>query len=1240
MIKNKIGIVIVSYNASDVVNMTLSSVRKSKNNTSYKLILIDNASNPVELKKIQLSFDICSEKDQNWTLLSLENNLGFSGGNNVGIKSFLDDDEISHICLLNSDVIVSDYWIDRLLEKNKDIISCVTNKADSEQCVPCNYDFSKEECLSDDNHLVQNVFDTVNNYSQQWYNAWENNIVEAEPTYFCVVMKKEVFQKVGLLDETFFPGGFEDDDYCIRSKHLGYISYLARDVFMHHWGSASFGQLQHQFFSERAKKNKSYLEEKHNIVCKRRPERPFVSFFQDLIFNNTDFKEEQNFYLELYIKSLDGLIKHYTSEYKNLKNSLINSNKKIPNNLTELFSKVESLDALVEWKKIITSYKSLDNLQDYEKDLALNIHRIVECNFIMHDILTKVDLDDDTRTNISIENKQSKFKKLFKVIKLFFKLKGVVFFAGYPYPERENDGYFQRIKAIDSLFTDRWRIYIEDATNSSDNKLYDRPAHNTIVIRVSGSKKRQIFIKIITFFIVLRCRSIYYHSVLRMQDNHNWIFMYMPSFVKKVIDIHGVVPEEFRYHDDFYSAVLYEGHEKLATKKANLVITVTDSMKKYFIQKYRESISGDFITLPIFPSFSIQNSNKHYNDQKPIVVYAGGLHKWQQTSKMIDTISKTLDLYTYKYYCPSPDIIKKMMLDKNISITNITIESKNQTELFGLYKECHFGLVLREDIVVNHVACPTKLIEYIAMGIIPILDTVHIGDFYELGLQFVSLDDFIAGVIPTEEERNKMVAENNHIVEKLKTMRYEGSNQLYDLLTEESKFSSRKLKNWAKRIFPENSSFGMMIRKVWHKIKTKQNHNIKEIIVDEELKKKPSKHYDIVVQVENFLAGGLENVVLDLNKTLIDKGYSVLLLVLGESGKAVDKAKNMGIDVYVTSYNETMYIELIKEVSPKLILCHYSWKGLHLASNKKVPVIQVIHNVYMWFDEVEKNNFKSSSDYTTAFIAVSDYAKNYTTKRLGIADEKCFTIPNGVKIDKFLNSINDELLLSIKNELNLIDDDFIFLNVGSINHQKNQLSLVKAFKEITESCPNAKLILLGPIYESNLFDQIDGFIQENNLSNKIIYAGSSNTPEVYYKLANAYVHSANFEGGQLSLIEYLLGNKPIISTNIGFCQHIENLEGIVIVSPHVDIVDYYGKIWEIPSSEETIKELTQAMIKVYHNYKKPELSLDIIESMDCSKTYQLYVKVIEKIINSKKLELDDFKDTWTKKIELLSKGNV
>ena len=55
-----------------------------------------------------------------------------------------------------------------------------------------------------------------------------------------MLFKRALAEQIGLLDESFGTGNFEDDDFCLRAALAGYKNYIAGDVFIHHYGSRSF----------------------------------------------------------------------------------------------------------------------------------------------------------------------------------------------------------------------------------------------------------------------------------------------------------------------------------------------------------------------------------------------------------------------------------------------------------------------------------------------------------------------------------------------------------------------------------------------------------------------------------------------------------------------------------------------------------------------------------------------------------------------------------------------------------------------------------------------------------------------------------------------------------------------------------------------------------------------------------------------------------------------------------------
>lgn len=364
-------------------------------------------------------------------------------------------------------------------------------------------------------------------------------------------------------------------------------------------------------------------------------------------------------------------------------------------------------------------------------------------------------------------------------IGFLWKLHGIVFFGGYPYAGRQSDGYFQRVQMVDRLFTDRWRIYIEGRYLDGRSNWFDRPESNVLVLRVTGKLYQRLMAQVFALLCVLKCRRIYFHSILAMLHKRTAWLLYFPGLTK-VIDIHGVVTEEFRLRNDFYSAMLYEPVERLAIRRCDLIVVVSRAMEDYLRQKHRQELQGQIVLLPMFPNYPTAAAPRPYIDGKPVVVYAGGLQKWQQISKMVDAIRSTHSLYKYQFYCPEPSKLREMFPQG--TFPDVVIDHKTREELLELYPTYHYGFVLREDTIVNHVACPTKLVEYLAMGIVPIIDTEHIGDFQIMGMQSVTLEALLRASLPDEMQRAKMARLNFELYERLKEIYKKGAYQIRTML--------------------------------------------------------------------------------------------------------------------------------------------------------------------------------------------------------------------------------------------------------------------------------------------------------------------------------------------------------------------------------------------------------------------------------------------------------------------------
>jgi GT2 family glycosyltransferase/glycosyltransferase involved in cell wall biosynthesis len=84
---------------------------------------------------------------------------------------------------------------------------------------------------------------------------------------FCAALRREVLDQIGLLDEQFDVAMFEDDDYCARLEVAGYALVCALDVFVHHYGEGTLGELYADgAFHEVFVTNRARFERKWNRV--------------------------------------------------------------------------------------------------------------------------------------------------------------------------------------------------------------------------------------------------------------------------------------------------------------------------------------------------------------------------------------------------------------------------------------------------------------------------------------------------------------------------------------------------------------------------------------------------------------------------------------------------------------------------------------------------------------------------------------------------------------------------------------------------------------------------------------------------------------------------------------------------------------------------------------------------------------------------------------------------------------
>ena len=221
------SIITVNFHQPDVTIDLLKSIAKSYTPEQVEVILVDNGA----IKNSELIF---LPHFGNIKYIQSKENLGFAGGNNLGIKKAKGD----YIFLLNNDTEIPAGCLETMIvemEANEKIglLSPLLLYFDQKDLVqyagftPLNYLTARNEIIG---HFDQNI----GQYDNQTYQ-----------TGFChgaaMMCRKTDLLKVGVMDESYFLY-YEELDWCERFKNIGKEIWFTGKTYVYHKESVSVGK--------------------------------------------------------------------------------------------------------------------------------------------------------------------------------------------------------------------------------------------------------------------------------------------------------------------------------------------------------------------------------------------------------------------------------------------------------------------------------------------------------------------------------------------------------------------------------------------------------------------------------------------------------------------------------------------------------------------------------------------------------------------------------------------------------------------------------------------------------------------------------------------------------------------------------------------------------------------------------------------------------------------------------------
>lgn len=223
-------------------------------------------------------------------------------------------------------------------------------------------------------------------------------------------------------------------------------------------------------------------------------------------------------------------------------------------------------------------------------------------------------------------------------------------------------------------------------------------------------------------------------------------------------------------------------------------------------------------------------------------------------------------------------------------------------------------------------------------------------------------------------------------------------------------------------------------------------------------------------------------------------------------------------------------------------------------------------------------------------IFVSEFAKNNLKKHYNIDFSKAYVINN---------PINPKEIQEKSSTFKPILSSPCFVAAGRLTKSKGCLTLLSVHQKLIENGFHHYIYILGDGPEKqNLIQKI----KKLSVENTFILLGNQNNPYPYFKESNYFIHPSHRESYPMVILENLLLNKPIISTNVGGIPEMidDGIDGVLVNYNEEEIFQAMKKFLTNPEFVEKIKQGTYRADQKFDEQKiyqqVTEIFLSVLET--------------------------------------------
>ncbi len=269
----------------------------------------------------------------------------------------------------------------------------------------------------------------------------------------------------------------------------------------------------------------------------------------------------------------------------------------------------------------------------------------------------------------------------------------------------------------------------------------------------------------------------------------------------------------------------------------------------------------------------------------------------------------------------------------------------------------------------------------------------------------------------------------------------------------------------------------------------------------------------------------------------------------------------------------------------------------------EIPVVgQVLDLMYLVFPPYRKAlGFWGRAYYAVigkacarmpiSIITDSEHAKQDIVQLWKVDPQKITVIPLGLA-ECYRPVTDPKLLNKVKQKFSLPDKYLLYL--GNFKPHKNVESLVRAFKKLSPSFPEYKLVLAGPLDSHG--KKIKNIVSNEKIEDKVVFTNTLlevDKPEVLYTMAEIFVFPTLYEGFGLPPLEAMACGTAVIASNLSAVPEVVGDAGI-LVNP-LDIDQLSSAMFDLLSDHEKRDDYVKKGIERSISFREEQTAGKIFE---------------------------------------------